>query len=404
MGTEVVASIACARCGTQRDAKPTKAGAPRLPRGWKRERDGSPNCDRCWHATYMLRAIVLPIAGPVDGTWDDLRADLHACWSDATRLANWATLELARADIVRTAEMTRLPQMPRVYLYPGARKLVPDMDSGSVVALLQQVESRYRSARYDVVWRSARALPTYKYPAPYPIHNQRWSVAFDEQNVPYVTVPLAGRKWTLRLRRKNRGRQLAAIRRLVDGEAHQGELALYQRGSDVLCKLVLWLPRPAQTNQPKVGTLYIHTAENSFLVYRVDDEEPRHLHADDIRRVCAMHRRRLERISNDTNAEKRRSRSERRGINQRRNLWAQKYRARMDSWTHEITALLANYAARRGVERVVYSDGARAYLPDAPYHRIRELLRWKLDERGIALELANGVVDGDGGTPSETEG
>src|SRR5690606_2352130 len=109
-----------------------------------------------------------------------------------------------------------------------------------------------------------------------------------------VRVPLRGRTWTLRLRRKNRGRQLAAIRRLVDGEAHQGELAIYQRGGDVMCKLVLWLPRPARAAQPKAGTLYVRTAADSFLVYHVDDGEPRYLHADDIRRVCAAHRRRLQ--------------------------------------------------------------------------------------------------------------
>lgn len=395
-------AIICTQCGARRDARVTARGAPRLPRGWKRERDDSPICDRCWHAAYMLRAVVLPVAGPADGTWDDLRADLHACWSDATRLANWATLELARADVVRTTDMDRLPAMPRVYLYPGARELVPEMDTGSVVALLQQVERRYRAARYDVIWRNARALPTYRYPAPYPVHNRRWSVALDQQGVPLVRVPLRSRTWTLRLRRKNRGRQLAAIRRLVDGEAHQGELAIYQRG-DVMCKLVLWLPRPARAAQPKAGTLYVRTAADSFLVYHVDDGEPRYLHADDIRRVCAAHRRRLQRLADDLKAEKRRPRSERRGIERRRQEWARRYRNRMDSWTHEVTAMLAGYAVRQRVARVVYDDSARAYLPDAPYHQIRERLRYKLAAHGIELELASGEVVSDHASPLDVE-
>lgn len=340
----------------------------------------------------MLRAITLPVAGPVgDETWADLRPDLHQCWSDATACANWAVHELARSDVTRTPDMDKLPAMERVYLYPGARAAVPNLPSGTVVSLLQAVERRYRAARWDVTWRRAKALPTYRYPTPYPVHNQRWSVRLDDQGVPVVTVPLASRKWDIALRRKNRGRQLAAIRKLVDGEAARGELAIYERRGVVMAKLVVWLPRPT-THRQKSGMLHVRTSADSFLVYHVDDGEPRYLHADDIRRVCVTHRRRLDRISDDTKAEKRKPRARRRGIDKRRREWAGKYNRRMDAWTHDVTAMLANYAARQKVERVVYDDTGRSYLPDAPYHAIRERLGWKLDERGIALEIASGEV------------
>jgi hypothetical protein len=108
--------IQCVYCTKQSDAK-------RLPPGWHRDPADSPVCSSCWNERYLLRAVTIPVAGPVDGTWEELRESLRTAWQAATRLSNWAIRELAKADIVRTPEMKKLPRMAAVYLYPGAREV-----------------------------------------------------------------------------------------------------------------------------------------------------------------------------------------------------------------------------------------------------------------------------------------
>jgi hypothetical protein len=375
MGTEPLTparvAIACAQCARTVHATPRKDGAAKLPRAWKRHADRV-WCDQCWRAHFVLRAITIPVAGPVDADWPALRAALRGAWRDAARVANWAVRQLAQADVVHTPELDRLPPMPRVYLYPGARRIAPTLDPSSIVALLQAVERRYRARRSHVVWRMAESLPSYRYPTPYPVHNQSWSVACEEGGALLLSVRLAGTRWTLRLRGGARyGRQLGAVRRLVAGEAVQGELALYERGREVLAKMVVWLPRHGRREQGRSGTLYVRTGADHLWTYHVDDGEPRYLHADHVRRWIASYDRRMRRLADDTKAEKRPTRRHGRGIEEVRAAWVRRQQARLDSWAHEVTAMLARYADRQRVARVVYDDRDTSYLPHAPWQLLR---------------------------------
>ena len=72
----------------------------RLPRGWKRGGD-NPVCAKCWGQRYILRAVTIPIVGPVDGTWKELREDLRDAWADATALNNWLTTEYYVRDVTQ---------------------------------------------------------------------------------------------------------------------------------------------------------------------------------------------------------------------------------------------------------------------------------------------------------------
>ncbi len=97
---------------------------------------------------------------PADGDWKALRPVLAAAFSAATRVANWSVRELAKADVTRTAEMKKMPPMPRVYLYPGARALAPELDPSSVVELLHAVQGRYRGQRCDLGWLCRSSPPS----------------------------------------------------------------------------------------------------------------------------------------------------------------------------------------------------------------------------------------------------
>lgn len=410
-------TITCTACGREQRTKPTAKAELRLPRAWKRHRGVW--CASCWSERWVLRAITIPVAGPVDGTWDDLREDLAQCWSCATSVANWAVAELLKADVVRTPEMEKLPAMPRTYLYPGAREVAPDMDTGSVVSLLQQVERRYRARRYQVVWQRRAAPPSYRYPMPYPIHNQRWRARRGPNGEALIEVPLAGRRWTLRLRGgAGFRRQLKAVHALIDEAAVQGELALYQRrGSrgdhrptadvkqpkQLMAKLVMWLPKRERSKEQS-GTLVVRTDPNSLLVYHMDGEEPRYIHADQARRWVAEHRRKLQRTADDTKREKRVPKRQRHQITQKRATWAAKHRRRMDSLTHEVSAMIAGYAERRRAAAVVLDDDDRDYVESFPWHELRTKLAYKLEERGIEFRTAAAVSPSSSGRSTPLSG
>jgi hypothetical protein len=386
--------ITCHRCGAARDAT-------RLPRGWKRHPEDVTWCDRCWRGAYVLRAVTFPVAGPVDGTWQDLREALRSCWASATTVANWAVRELAQADVVRTPEMPKLPPLPTVYLYPGARKVAPKMDTASLVSLLQAVQLRYRAMRYDVIWRRAAALPTYRYPTPYPVHNQSWMGKHGPDGEALILVRLAGRRWTLRLRGgREFWRQLQAFRALVEGQAMQGELALYERrasagdhrvgttpASRLMAKLIIWLPRRPEGERERRGTLVVRSDSASLLAYHLDGEdEVHHYHADHVRRWLAEHARRLQRTADDAKAEHRRPGRLRRRRAQVRSVWSAKHARRMDTLTHEMSAVIAGYADRRGVARVELDAGDSGYVASFPWSTFTERLRYKLDAIGVVLD------------------
>ncbi len=111
-------------------------------------------------------------------------------------------------------------------------------------------------------------------------------------------------------------------------------------------------------------------------------------HGDHVRRWSAEHARRLWRWADDTKAEQRPIPS----FSERRRRAAEKYRNRMSSACHEITAQLANYAKRRRFAAVQFKDETHSFCQQFPWRRFRDLLEEKLTYHGINFELAGDEV------------
>ena len=56
----------------------------RLPSGWKRRADRV-FCSACWRKNYVLRAVTIPVASPLDCTWPELNEVLHEMWQSIDR-------------------------------------------------------------------------------------------------------------------------------------------------------------------------------------------------------------------------------------------------------------------------------------------------------------------------------
>src|ERR1039458_10128537 len=112
-------TITCAGCSISRAAKLTPKGEPRTPTGWKKLGDAT-YCPQCWRKKYILRAITMPVASPLDCSWDELRKVLRTMWAQTTAASNWMMTELYARDVRRGSE-EKMPPMARVYLYPETR-------------------------------------------------------------------------------------------------------------------------------------------------------------------------------------------------------------------------------------------------------------------------------------------
>lgn len=401
-------AVKCVECAKEVRVKPAKDGE-RCPKGWKRF-GGELYCADCKAKLYVLRAITVPIVGPVGepeiDTWPNLREALKTSWGESTALHNWMMSELYVRDVKRDGTMTKLPPRPQTYLYPEARARFPGIPSQTVSAIDQAVKGKYGSVRWKILWTGEMALPNYRYPTPFLAHNQSWSVAINDDGQPIIGVRIAGRRWHLRLRNGHRyARQIAAIEKIADGSAIKGELAIYRKRSgewgndngvhdrengqrvkyDVMVKLVAWIPRTEPRQGGGGGTMFIRTA-NDKLAVAVDDAGERiwSLNFDHLRKWTAEHRKKLDRYSDDAKAENRPVPS----FAAKRDAELRKHRARMDTAVKEAARQIANYAKRRRVAVVKLNDSERGFCTEFPYSIFFERLRVVLDEYKIELVMA----------------
>jgi len=402
-------AIRCSRCNREQQTKAAKDGGGKLPPNWKRY--GSPEeiwCRDCWHKSFILRAVTIPVASVIDGEWPEFLATLKPLWKAACDISNWAVTELARHDTPRTAAMERLAKMPELYLYPGAREVAPNLDPSSVVAVLHAVEGKYRKARLKTLWFRTASHPVYRYPCPLPIHNQSWRCEEGSGGRAMIAVRINAVWWRLALGTARHRMLLGAWRQVLSGRAVQGELALIGQevtASDhrqngeirqpgggrrktlrIMAKMVAWFPRKEEQNRR--GMLCVRTASDHFWVYHVGiDGEPRYLDAQHVRRWVAKHKRHNAALANDLKHEKRWPKAIRQQAGERQDIWCDKEKDRIDTFIHEATAMLANFADRQNVAIVQYDPGDKSYVESFPWHQLEEKLSYKLDERGIELVI-----------------
>lgn len=406
-------TIKCDVTGVEAPARLSTLGEPILPRGWRRFQNMVWS-DRAWHDRYHCVAITMPVIGPIDGTWAELREALKVSWSQSTALSNWATTELFARDVRRETGMEKLPPMPPVNLYQDARARFPDMPTGSLSGVLQSVTLKYRSRRFGVIWTCDQSLPNYRYPTPFPARRQDWKPEYRDDDMPVVAVRLAGKRWHLQLRRgKGFRRQYAAFQKLMTGEALGTELALYRVRANsgdhrngiaekqpgggqtvstrVMCKIVMWLPKKDRAD--KRGSFSVATGGDSLLRAIDADDRVWSYHADHIRRWIAQHSKRLQHLADDRKAERRRPR--------RRGIQLQDYMDKITKRQHDrlatlidqVSASLAGYASRRNVATVYYDDTDQSYVPSFPWAALREKVAQKLNALGIAMELGGLTVE-----------
>jgi len=373
----------CGDCDSPR-SKPEK----RMPTGWKRKGE-TVYCPVCWRKRYILRSITIAVAAPETGSWEELRTALRAMWIQTTQLSNWILTELYARDVQRSG-VEKMPPMKPVYLYPEIRARFPALPSQTCAALEKAVTAKYRAKRYEVVWTCASALPTHRYPTPFPVPNQAWSIAM-ERDQPVVTLPVGGERVQLRLRGGTRyRRQLDSVRHIVAGGAEKGQLDIYPQGKDILCKIVAWMPRRGSEEKVPDNVLVVRSTAGSLIVaLNAEDGNLWTYNADHVRRWSAEHRKQLQRWAEDSKAEHRPVPP----FAERRALAALRYRRRMATTCNQIATMIAGYAVRRKFSGVRYDDRTRDFCPDFTWAALACKISEKCDEAGITFDVVVASAD-----------
>jgi hypothetical protein len=384
-------------------SKELATSSERIPTGWKRRPDGI-YCTDCWRARYVLRAVTIPVVGPVGNEWPEFREAMRQGWGRATEASNWMLSELFTRDVRRTPDMDKLPTMPKIYLYPEARKLFPELPSQTLASMENAIKSKYRKTRYKLLWTNEVSLPNYCYPSPFVVPNQGWSAIYGPENVPLVQFRLAGNRWTLRLRGGHQYRRpLKSFAQIVSGLAVSGELAIYRQranGNDhrngmsdrgasgqhahyrVMCKMAAWLPRDVDP-LPREGVLFVTTADDALLVaLNAKNERLWTINADHVLRWSAENRRRNQRRSEDRKMEVRGA-GHMDSSGERHSL---KYRRRMKTACDQFAAQVVNYAKRWKFAAVRAIAADSEYAPDFTWFALWQAIEQRCNHHGIEFE------------------
>lgn len=423
--------IACKACGKTMKTRKRKDGTPAVPvwAGWKEDIDGAPLCNDCFKQKYVPRSLVFPLVGPFDdsGTWEELRAALKVVWGLSTTLANIAQTTLYVQDSANIATLgwrpgtgERMPPLPKLDLY----KLTKPLERGWVKAtapatgLLRAVQNTYVARRFDI-HTGQETLGNFRYPYPYPVHNSAWKVSWEGEKIPVVSVPLAGRRWRLRLKSGERmRRQLAGLEKIIAGQAMAGEISIYRVRANqgdhrsgasqsspgggpkqyyrVMIKIAAYLPRTVRVKETKM--LPVAAKEGVFL----QAADGFTINADHARTWVIGHMVRLHRLAEDTKYEKRLPK--RRGLSAkayRRDI-CRKFRHRMKTFQQQTANSILKYALRNGYAGIDYDDSVRKFFPSFEWAGFRQILVTVAENLGATVNFVTAAPPPD--APVEEEG
>lgn len=370
-----------------------------LPRGWHRKGEEY-FCAKCWQERYYLRTVTMPVRSPLDCSWEELDVVMRSMWLASTACSNWMISELRMRDETQ-ARSVKFQRMPKVVLYASARERFPELPAQSIVALEQSIQRKYRAVRADVIWRRSASLPSFRYPTPFPVHNQSWSTETDDGGRPIVSARIGDQRLRLRLGSGHQfKRQMLQFKAMHSGDAPRGELAILNNpDGKLMVKMVGWFEKRKQAD--KNGTIFISTQKDRLLeALDAKSERIWNYNADHLNRWVGEHKRNLERWSEDAKFENRPVQD----FARRRRLAVQKFTARMHSRLHQIADEVAGFANRRKCATVQY-DGTEKGYGDLQWYKLESLVKEKLDALGIEFvsKTASGEAPEESGEALATE-
>lgn len=407
--TEEKLLITCSRCNRIVNVKPTQSGASRPPIGWTKIDDGY-WCGDCWSDTYFVRATSIAIAPP-DGDWDALRTKLKAAFGAARSIANWAYSKLLQSEPPRNPNAEKMPKKPAIYLY-GMREECPawgSIPASLSNAVLKQVESDYSADRFEL-WLGKISQRSYRYPQPLPVPMQCWKLVKTADGYG-ARIGLGEGPIVLKMGLREHQRKivdmvyanqlLRAGIKIVEKRSHGRDTNDRENSGGQLFRSALRLEmsyyKPRLSREPGDSILNVRTGPEGLLTAIRDDEKLWFYHADHAKRLVSKHANhlvRLQRLSDDRKAERRKPNREKRSYLSMVDAVCETDRNRMTSLCHEVSASLVQFAVRQHVATIVYDDKDKSFCGSFPWAKLSTMIQQKAHAARIKVEMvsASGLV------------
>lgn len=325
-------------------------------------------------------------------------ARLHAGWDASQRAANAAM----RVYVTESPEprydkgkgkwdMGKIPPEVGRRAYAAARAVSPELPSGSVAHVCQQVRLRWAQDRWAVTVAGRQSVPTFRRPLAYAVRRQDWALSIDDDGRVLATFAIGelmrGERPVVRLHART-ARDRDTLERIVSGEYERATLEIspagWKRSGRVSAKVVYKRPRPDRREAG--GVLELRTAAEALLETEVGGRAfvfP----GDDLRETILAYERRRWRHSQAMKFEGRVPSERRRNWRRDGEERARKHHNRVRTALQQLASSVARKARRHGMAGVVLDTSERGFCEPFPWHQLETLISQKCEIEGLAFTL-----------------
>lgn len=394
--------LCCTKCERVVQVNPTPSGAPRPVVGWTKV-DDAYWCGDCWNDAYFVRATSIAVA-PDDGDWEHLRGTLRSAFGAVRSLANWAYTKHLSFEPPRDPADTKMPKYPPVYMYGIAKDEFPHWKSlpGALAgAVLNQVKADYAADRFEL-WLGKRSARSYRYPQPIPVPASCWQLVKTDDGFG-ARLNLGAGQVVLKLGLRDHQKKI--IEMVWDNPLLRAGVKIAEKrsfgrdpndrvnsGGQVFkssLRLEMSYYSPRMSREPGDAILRVRTGPNGLLTAIRDDDDIWCYHADHAKRLVAKHHAhmaRLQRLSDDRKAERRKPAREKRPYEAMVDHVCEKDRNRMKSLCHEVSASLVKFAQRQRIATIVYDDKDKSFCQSFPWKMLSTMVHQKARAVRIGFE------------------
>lgn len=321
------------------------------------------------------KTVTVPVAEIVEGgTKTEFYADLRQSLDLARKAANKAVTLCLAAD----SELMIGGKCPKLYTYPDVAGEFPGVAS-LCSSITRAVERKYRQERWHVA--SGRKSVCHYRSMPWPLLSNKSVTTVKIEQVDGACIArmkLLRQWWSVRLAGGSRhARQIAGLKNAI----RVGDSKVW---IDRKHRAILGLSVEVASTEPRVanGTLNVSTSRECLLVAtKQQSDTPFVITGDEVRQWVARRNRMYQRLRQD-----RKSGAKRSAVATKLKQCGDKWKRRMDSYLHQVSAQVVEHAKRRRVAELTLDATIKSFVPQFPYFELAVRIKYKCELAGIGFK------------------
>jgi hypothetical protein len=216
----------------------------------------------------------------------------------------------------------------------------------------------------------------------------------ESERHPVLAMRLCGRWFDVKLKSGPHFRpQHKDLEDIGSGKAIPCEASIYQKGDSIMAKIVVQAPRVTAATT-KERSILVATDSKSLLIGSMGGNEIWRFNADQVPRWVSEHARRLGRLREDAKAFRMAGAAS--DPAKVREEFVRKQHNRLDSITHQASAMAVNRAIRMRAGTLDYDDSERGFVEHFPWHEMKTKLEQKCAAHGLQFRHIASAGDPEG--------